>query len=938
MSKQPIYRQSLIWIVFLWVFLASLPVSAQPAGFEPAASNEYLTLYIDTVTTEIAVEDRTTGKLWFSNPQDRAATAKGTVLQRLSSQLTIVYNPNAVVKDNFRYSVAYEQYEITGIENGVRVDYTIVEEWKNEHYLPKMISAARMEELILSAIEKPGDKQRVVDAYYLIKLAPLGDRQRLEVKGVDQERVFGDYDLVVLDGAYQDKEAQIRQLEQELSAVDPDAGAKLESDITRLRQQLDKEKEEVMKRLLYVVQGSRGDLGKIDDITHGDVAQLIDTPTYVLKQIPPFLLTSVQNLVIDSGYTPLDACDDHEMNNIDPPIPGLEIFKVSIEYILDGADLLVRIPVKDLVYPIDVEDRLGEKYTFPLMRINVLEWFGAAGPGQEGYILVPDGSGALIYLNNGRINTSAYNEPVYGLDNALDLVNEVQRYPETIRLPVFGLKQGDQAFFAIIEEGAPLARIKADISGRATNYNQVYVEFNPLPSGEVSYSIEDVSSGSIPIYQARMYEGDFVIRYAFLAGDQADYVGMADCYRNYLIDRYGLSKVEPKSDIPFYLELVGAIDKRVPILGIARDVFHPLTSFNQTRIIIEELVDQEIGNIQLKYNGWLSGGMNHHYPDKAAPENVLGGDKEFRRLIEFMAQQDFGLYPSVGFLRVYRNSLFNSFNPQQDASRFLNRLPAKVHNYYLDTYERMESQFAYVLSPRKLGRLVDSFMEDYQKYGLASLSLFDMGREVNSDFIDDARRVIDRVQAEAVIGEQLRKLKSQGFKLMIDHGNACTLPYADVIINMPTTSLHGLINRSIPFYQIAVHGLIGYAGSPVNLASNPKAALLKMLETGANPYFIGSFAESFEVKNTEFEHLYALHYKDWLDLAVEFYQTANAVLRDVQDQLITDHWMPTSGVYQTVFENGKSIVVNYNKKDVELNGHLIDAEGFMVLEGGCYEE
>lgn len=137
MSKQPTYRQSLIWIVFLWVFIASLPVSAQPAGFEPAASNEYLTLYINTATTEIAVEDRATGKLWFSNPQDRAATAKGTVLQRLSSQLTIVYNPNAVVKDNFRYSVAYEQYEITGVENGVRVDYTIVEEWKNEHYLPK---------------------------------------------------------------------------------------------------------------------------------------------------------------------------------------------------------------------------------------------------------------------------------------------------------------------------------------------------------------------------------------------------------------------------------------------------------------------------------------------------------------------------------------------------------------------------------------------------------------------------------------------------------------------------------------------------------------------------------------------------------------------------------------------------------------------------------
>ena len=94
-----------------------------------------------------------------------------------------------------------------------------------------------------------------------------------------------------------------------------------------------------------------------------------------------------------------------KMNNIDPPILGLEISRCLLNTSLDGADSVVRIP-QGSVYPIDVEDRLGEKYTLPADEDQWLEWFGGQGSPGRGYILVPDAPGALIYLNNGRINTS----------------------------------------------------------------------------------------------------------------------------------------------------------------------------------------------------------------------------------------------------------------------------------------------------------------------------------------------------------------------------------------------------------------------------------------------------------------------------------------------------------------------------------------------------
>lgn len=937
-------------MIFALLLTASFTVNAQLEDFELIVGNEYLNLFINPRTTEVAVEDIETKKVWFTNPQERHKTASGLALQRLSSQFTIVHDPDGVQKQNYRYSVAYDQFSISSIENGVRVDYTIVEEWKPEHYVPRMISQVRMEELLLSAVENERDKQELLDVYDLIELVPLGDEERLDIRGLDQEKIFGDYDVVVLNEDYQEQEEELQQLKLEVERLTKgltnDASddvnqtkADLEKRIERLERQLAKEKETIIWRLIDTITSLRLDLEKMDAITHSDVAQLIDTPTYLMKKVARFILGDVQKIVIETDYTPIEAGEDHLMNNLDPVLPNLEIFSVPLEYILDGPNLLVRIPAKEIEYPIDVEDQVGEKHTFPLLKISVLEYFGAADTEKNGYMFVPDGAGALIYLNNERLFATAYNKPVYGRDNALDVLKEKRTYSETIRLPVFGLKQDDQAIFAIIEEGASLAAIRADISGRIDNYNRIYAEFTPLPSGEVSYDLGDeIGDGRLPVYQAKMYQGDFVIRYAFLSGDDANYVGMANCYRRYLINRYQLSRVNSRENVPFYLELIGAIDKREPVLGIARDVIHPLTSFQQAQVIVQDLMDYGIDNIRLKYSGWLNGGVNHHYPNDVSVEKALGGIEDFQELIDFMNSQGYELYPSVGFLNVYRNTLFNNFNPRRDGARLLNGLTAKVYKHQLDTFEMNSQQYYYVLSPRSLNKLTRSFLTDYQKFNLANISLFDMASQVNSDLIDDIERVVDREESLGITEDIFKEMKNKNMKIIVDCGNAYAIPYVDSIINLPNrSSMLSITDEEIPFYQMVVHGLIDFAGPPINLMSNRQAALLKILETGGYPYFIGSYKQSFEVKNTEFEHLYALHYGDWIKLAADIYQTANNILKNVQDQRIIDHKILANNVYQTTYENGKSIIVNYNKQSVNVYDQKIDAESFIVMEGKVYE-
>ena len=105
---------------------------------------------------------------------------------------------------------------------------------------------------------------------------------------------------------------------------------------------------------------------------------------------------------------------------------------------------------------------------------------GAVGKAGSGHIFVPDGSGALINLNNGRVSDNGYAARVYGKDYGVSLQKESTNESASIRMPVYGLKDGDKAFLTVIEDGAALATVYADIAGRVSSYNTVGPAFHVM--------------------------------------------------------------------------------------------------------------------------------------------------------------------------------------------------------------------------------------------------------------------------------------------------------------------------------------------------------------------------------------------------------------------------------------------------------------------------
>ncbi|AEE95673.1 hypothetical protein [Mahella australiensis] len=107
---------------------ASAMQNPVPSGMELVAENEFLAMYFNPVTTEVAIKDKKSGHIWYTNPPDREqdAIATGANKGKLGSQLSITYyTPTAQQQqmDNYNDSIAHNQFKVSKIDDGIKIVY-----------------------------------------------------------------------------------------------------------------------------------------------------------------------------------------------------------------------------------------------------------------------------------------------------------------------------------------------------------------------------------------------------------------------------------------------------------------------------------------------------------------------------------------------------------------------------------------------------------------------------------------------------------------------------------------------------------------------------------------------------------------------------------------------------------------------------------------------
>lgn len=120
-----------------------------------------------------------------------------------------------------------------------------------------------------------------------------------------------------------------------------------------------------------------------------------------------------------------------------------EQFVIPVEVKLEDDSLSASILVEEITEQEDSENRIAQ--------ISFVPYFGAVGPAEEGYAVVPDGSGAIIEFNQTGASAYTYSQRIYGRDFGQEIKSQ-SSVTQDARLPVFGINRNGAGMVAIIDE------------------------------------------------------------------------------------------------------------------------------------------------------------------------------------------------------------------------------------------------------------------------------------------------------------------------------------------------------------------------------------------------------------------------------------------------------------------------------------------------------
>lgn len=612
-------------------------------------------------------------------------------------------------------------------------------------------------------------------------------------------------------------------------------------------------------------------------------------------------------------------------------------YRFDFDFETIGISFAMEYRLSDTGFELNIPfDSVQESGAVRLTGLELLPYLNATAPGERGAILLPDGSGTLMKFKEYRPNNfDSYSQFVYGGDHAFQTAvyekvrkvrGEITVNPpkEKIALPVYGLFTEDEcAILGIITRGDSDAKINATPSG---------VRNIPLyrTSAEFMYRNDDVifigNSGEIPMIERTLIPGDRTIRYILLQDDQADYVGMAHAYRDYLMKDLGIAPVQDQS-ARFQLRLIGGVVQD-EIIG---STYIPMTTFDQARTIVDRMLGLGVKRIEVTYDAWNDGGKYGNQPEHFPVQDELGGNKELKKLAVYLEQKGISLYLNANYVKPFAGN--KELKPKRDVIRGLNNEPMPLFRNWLDTHQMSDFKF-YLMKPQHvLEQHIVPEAKKYAELGIDGIHLEWMGELLYSDHTDIPP--FRRAQTIDTWRKSLDLVRKLTGAAAVDYGFAYTFGHIDRIDQVPLDSSRFVYtDETVPFYQIALHGLIPYYADTSNNQDDPRVHLLRILEYGALPSYILTHQPPSDLKRTLYDELLGSEYTVWEKPAAAEYAKVAEVLAPLAGKTIEDHRSLMPKVYQTVYSDGTRIIVNYNRSSVTIDGQIIEPYGFGIRKGG----
>ena len=832
--------------------------------------NDTFEMYFDTDSGEFAPKNKKTGEYTFSNPYDLNETTVSTNLGKnvLLSQVLIEYEDTLTgtpaYLSSFGSAATDRQIAFKQLTDGVRVEYALgtVE---SKRLIPIWITDKSFENKIIAVLE-----------------------QSYDLMTKNEQTTFDR----MKNGPYYRKYDQTTASDIEI-AIMRESYPCLEKN---------------HDMIIYVFQGTERNKALIE------------------KLIRKYCTT----------YTYDDLEADHDETGYEANEKELPLFRLAIEYTLDDVGLTATIPAKSIRY---------NSTNYNLLNVVLLPYYGCTAVVDTGsvsrtggYIFIPDGSGTLleyydaageinvgtqgtgtmygqdfakVSLQTGSANAEKAKVPVFGLTEVYDLTTLTTRINRPSRSEITSYSRG---YVAIITEGETFASIIANLGQMAwanlatisMSYNTVYATFSTTDEDTVETGGTLGSSSTMSTTIDTKYTGNYSVKYISLSDPnvakaagadyyEPTYVGMANAYRDYLINTGVLSSTlgaETSDEVPLYVETFGAIKASSTFLTFPIMVTKPLTTFENVISMMEYFGENGINNQKYVLTGFGNGTMTKtYYPTYVDWDGTLGGSSGMKKLIAYANENGYLIYPNYDFMNVGAFSL--SYSLAKYTAKTMSGRYATIREYEYVMQDFGRDGLANIVSANALSEIYRKFSRSYNKYNVGALAAKTVGYEINSDF--DNEDPIMREDSKYYISQFLKAAKEDNGHLLVSGGNAYTVPYATDIIELPLdNSGYAISSYSVPFLGIVYHGYKDYAGRAVNMEGDTKYAVLKALENGSGLYFILSYQNTSLVKTSTISKYYSMNFDTLKEDVVKYYGVINEAIGDMQNAKITAHSFPTA--------------------------------------------
>ena len=591
-----------------------------------------------------------------------------------------------------------------------------------------------------------------------------------------------------------------------------------------------------------------------------------------------------------------------------------ERYAIPVEITLCGDGFRVRI----------CTDQIQENETCRLYSLSLLPYLFAQTGESDGYMLVPDGSGALLRFRSHKEGMASYYSPLYGEDY-LTMNDYSPNVRENALLPVIGMQAEQGGFLAVAESGAEFGNVYATVDGQESSYNNIYFNFTLRETQTVTIGSKDSwytktinvsEEGPIAIQ-------DISVRYYLLDSTPENGIATMAKVAGDVLDQSITADIADTSSNAMYISVMGGYRTQTNVLGVRINSTGVLTSVESAIQMAEQLNKSGISEVGLIYKGFDSSQLNGQIEDSLSLDKAVGSLAEYRRLAEQLGENRLFLtYNTVVFSKSSA-----SVNKGKSVAMDLNLSPCVLPTYKRSTFfpdndiaDRYLLKAGEVLSV--LGHLTDEMSVSLPGVGLYAENV---GNMLYNDFSGSGYR---RHQMAHAIRDTLGEMVGRP-ALMTDNANAYAAGHSSVIIDVPASD-SGLmiVDEAIPFYQMVMSGKRQVVSRPLNTSGDPQKALLDCVRCGMQPQLEWTAASEDALKKASLESFFGATSADALADITKVYERYIELYEHIRVQKMVDYRILADGVTLTVYENGTEVLTNSSSVPYEDERYAVEAGMF----------